>query len=372
MARRFDVYKIRRGEDLGNPETWDRRFEDIDLRLAARELDGDKIDDAVDQLTSVALARLNDTFTPVVNEAIERLASVGALFSADSESEITIGAGPRTFLLSADTRTGYVLTDYVAIRPAGDGSRGMIAATTSYDRATGLLDVNVVQTVGAGTFDAWELRVTSAPDLEHSTRTDNPHQTTAAQVGAYTTAETDTALALKAPLASPALTGNPTAPTQAAGNNSSSLATTAFVQAAAAAVVNGSPTLLDTLKELADAIGDDPNFAVTMTTALGNRLRIDAVQSLTSAQRLQSRTNLKVLGYWESPLIIAAVGALVAADNGKHIHWALSGTTAASILDLPDPATIPGGWSVTVRCAAPKHRPTMQSFGHMGCRLARP
>jgi len=44
------------------------------------------------------------------------------------------------------------------------------------------------------------------------------------------------ALDLKAPLASPALTGNPTAPTQAAGNNSTRLANTAFVQAAIAAV----------------------------------------------------------------------------------------------------------------------------------------
>lgn len=50
---------------------------------------------------------------------------------------------------------------------------------------------------------------------------------------------TSAALALKAPLASPALTGNPTAPTQTAGNNSTRLATTAFVQTALAAIDGG-------------------------------------------------------------------------------------------------------------------------------------
>lgn len=76
------------------------------------------------------------------------------------------------------------------------------------------------------------------------------------------------ALALKAPLASPALTGTPTAPTQAAGNNSTRLANTAFVSAAIAALVDSSPGTLDTLNELAAALGDDPNFATTITNAL--------------------------------------------------------------------------------------------------------
>ncbi|MCG9124290.1 phage tail protein [Laribacter hongkongensis] len=76
------------------------------------------------------------------------------------------------------------------------------------------------------------------------------------------------ALAAKAPLASPALTGAPTAPTAAAGTNSTQLANTAFVQAAIASLVASSPAALDTLKELAAALGNDPNFATTMTNAL--------------------------------------------------------------------------------------------------------
>ncbi|TBV12745.1 pyocin knob domain-containing protein [Stutzerimonas kirkiae] len=86
-------------------------------------------------------------------------------------------------------------------------------------------------------------------------------------------ANADTALLTlgAAPLASPELTGNPTAPTQPVGNNSTRLANTAFVQAAVAALVNSSPAALDTLKELAAALGNDPNFAATMTNALAGK-----------------------------------------------------------------------------------------------------
>jgi hypothetical protein len=76
-------------------------------------------------------------------------------------------------------------------------------------------------------------------------------------------------LALKAPLASPALTGTPTAPTAAGGTNTTQVSTTAFVAAAIAALVASSPSTLDTLNELALALGSDPNFATTMATALG-------------------------------------------------------------------------------------------------------
>ena len=79
----------------------------------------------------------------------------------------------------------------------------------------------------------------------------------------------NTAIGLKAPLASPTLSGTPTAPTAAAGNNSNQIATTAFIQAALGALVASSPATLDTLKELADALGNDPNFATSMATALG-------------------------------------------------------------------------------------------------------
>lgn len=79
------------------------------------------------------------------------------------------------------------------------------------------------------------------------------------------------ALAAKASLASPALTGTPTAPTAGGGTNTAQIATTAFVQAAIALLINSAPGLLDTLDEIAAALNDDPNFAATMTTALAGK-----------------------------------------------------------------------------------------------------
>ncbi|AXQ69707.1 hypothetical protein HOU03_gp125 [Caulobacter phage CcrSC] len=67
---------------------------------------------------------------------------------------------------------------------------------------------------------------------------------------------------------------------------------TGQINAAISALVNSSPTALDTLKELADALGNDPNFAASMTTALGNRVRIDAAQTLTAPQTAQARANI--------------------------------------------------------------------------------
>lgn len=71
-----------------------------------------------------------------------------------------------------------------------------------------------------------------------------------------------------APLASPALTGVPTAPTAAAATNTTQLATTAFVRTEVANLVASAPGALDTLDELAAALGDDANFATTVTNAL--------------------------------------------------------------------------------------------------------
>lgn len=77
--------------------------------------------------------------------------------------------------------------------------------------------------------------------------------------------------ALKANSASPALTGTPTAPTAAAGTNTTQIASTAYVRTAIANLIASSPAALDTLNELAAALGDDPNFAATMTTALAGK-----------------------------------------------------------------------------------------------------
>lgn len=79
----------------------------------------------------------------------------------------------------------------------------------------------------------------------------------------------------KAPSNSPVLTGIPTAPTPAPEVNNNQIATTQFVHQIISALIGDAPDALNTLKELADALGDDPNFATTITTLINSKLAKD-------------------------------------------------------------------------------------------------
>lgn len=61
----------------------------------------------------------------------------------------------------------------------------------------------------------------------------------------------------------------------------------------------GVPSALDTLDELAAALADDANYAATITTALGNRVRVDAAQVFTAPQKAQGKANLDAYGSLE-------------------------------------------------------------------------
>ncbi|EFC1755158.1 phage tail protein [Escherichia coli] len=116
------------------------------------------------------------------------------------------------------------------------------------------------------------------------------------------------ALALKAPLSSPALTGTPTAPTAAQSVNNTQIATTAFVKSAIAAMVGSAPAALDTLNELAAALGNDPNFATTMLNALSGKQPLD--NTLTNLSGKDVAGLLTYLGLGELSLAGTASGVI--------------------------------------------------------------
>ena len=94
-------------------------------------------------------------------------------------------------------------------------------------------------------------------------------------------------LQLKADKHSPNFTGNPTSPTPPKDSNDTSISTTAWVRAAIAELVGSSPETLDTLAELATALGNDPNFATTITEKLAQKQPISplltAIAAVTTA-----------------------------------------------------------------------------------------
>lgn len=121
------------------------------------------------------------------------------------------------------------------------------------------------------------------------------------------------ALALKAPLASPALTGTPTAPTASGGTNTTQIATTAFVRAEVAALVNSAPGALDTLGELATQLASDESAAAALATTVGGKLaKASNLSDLTNAST--ARTNLG--------LGTAATSASTAFAAASHSHAA--------------------------------------------------
>ena len=193
MSRRFDFYQVKRNDNLADPTYWNRRLEDIDLRIAAREADAENIDEATANLEALGLQRLNETFTPLILDAQERLNTIGVSFSAESTTSNTVGTGAKVFNLTEETRGNYVNADYVDISAFGTSPivkmKGLV---TNYNRGTGDLSVTIVQTTGAGTFADWNVGFGLPPEAgAHADRTDNPHLTTAAQVGAYTIAQID-------------------------------------------------------------------------------------------------------------------------------------------------------------------------------------
>jgi hypothetical protein len=138
-----------------------------------------------------------------------------------------------------------------------------------------------------------------------------------AKTDAITTSAT--AIALKADIASPALTGTPTAPTASLGTNTTQIATTAFVKAEVDAVIAAAPGALNTLDELAAALGDDANFATTVTTNLAAKAP-SANPTLTGTVALPAASSVTLGGTALSTTLATKAdnNSVISTMNGSH------------------------------------------------------
>ena len=148
-----------------------------------------------------------------------------------------------------------------------------------------------------------------------------------------------------APISSPTFTGTPLAPTAASATNTTQIANTAFVRGEISNLVNSAPTTLDTLNELAAALGNDPNFATTTASSIGLKAPIAnptftgtvnlgtnvATGSVATAVNSASLNNQPGSYYYPASSITTA--SVAYANNSA----SLGGITAASYAQLVSP-----------------------------------
>jgi len=150
------------------------------------------------------------------------------------------------------------------------------AATTSDDAKSFLLLAKAVEAVNNAISSSSLTKSNNLSDLLNTTTalTNLGFTATIAELN-YTdgvTSNIQTQLDAKAAVASPTFTGTPAAPTAATGTNTTQIATTAFVQGEVTALVDSAPSTLNTLNELAAALGDDANFSTTVTNSIAAKL----------------------------------------------------------------------------------------------------
>ncbi|HAX4981362.1 TPA: phage tail protein [Escherichia coli] len=137
----------------------------------------------------------------------------------------------------------------------------------------------------------------------------------------------------KASLDSPAFTGTPTTPTPPDDAVGLETANAAFVRKLLAALVDSSPETLDTLNELAAALGNDPNFATTITNALANKQPLNDV--LTAVSQITPEENTLPYFSAEGRILLAQLSekarALLALDTPEAMRTELELKAAATM-----------------------------------------
>lgn len=161
--------------------------------------------------------------------------------------------------------------------------------------------------------------------------TDNDSEELAATPKAVKTVMDETKT--KAPLDSPVFTGTPTTPTPPDDAVGLETANAAFVRKLLAALVDSSPETLDTLNELAAALGNDPNFATTITNALADKQPLNDV--LTAVSQITPEENTLPYFSAEGRILLAQLSekarALLALDTPEAMRTELELKAAATM-----------------------------------------
>ncbi|EAR7315023.1 phage tail protein [Salmonella enterica subsp. enterica serovar Typhimurium] len=244
--------------------------------------------------------------------ASEKAAAASAAAAKTSETNAATSASTAAASATAasssasEASTHAAASDTSASLAAQSSTAAGAAATRAEDAAKRAEDIaDVISLEDASLTKKGIVKLSSATDSDSEALAATPKAVHAVMDEVQT----------KAPLDSPALTGTPTAPTPETAAAGIEIATAAFVAAKVAQLVGSAPETLDTLKELADALGNDPNFATTVLNKLAGKQPLDDTLTALSGKSVDGL--IEYVGLRET--INHAADALLKSQNGGDI-----------------------------------------------------
>lgn len=292
-------------EDDVRPEAL-RRFEAMVEEVARQASEASRNATAAGQASEQAqtsAGQAAESATAAVNAA--GTAEASATQAASSAASAESSAGMAT-TKSGEASTHAAASDTSASLAAQSSTAAGAAATRAEDAAKWAEDI-------ADVISLEDASLTKKGIVKLSSATDSDSEALAATPKAVKTVMGE--VQAKAPLDSPALTGTPTAPTPETTAAGIEIATAAFVAAKVAQLVGSAPETLDMLKELADALGNYPNFATTVLNKLAGKQPLDDTLTALSGKSVDGL--IEYVGLRET--INHAADALLKSQNGGDI-----------------------------------------------------
>jgi len=310
--------------------------------------------DATTKADAAAAAASTDATTKAATAKSEALAgaSADATTKANAAQSAATTAATTAAAAAADTKIGTHNSVTTNVHGISDTAE---LATKSYADTAIALKAPLASPTFTGTVSGITKTMVGLGSVDNTADSAKPISTAA-----------QTELNLKAPLASPALTGVPTAPTAAAATNTTQVATTAYVRGEVAALVNSAGATLDTLGEIATALGNDANLSTTLTNAIALKAPLASPTftgtNTVANMTVSGTTNLSANGVQLSDGTQTKVGVpSITTISQKTASYTLAGLTerdsmiemnsaSATTLTVPTNATIayPVGTSIDV------------------------
>ncbi|HHG2928765.1 TPA: tail fiber protein, partial [Escherichia coli] len=303
----------------------------------------------------IAVANCPETYKPQLQEGSGRTQTIRMILVVTNTEAITLKIDP-SVVLATRKYVDDKISEHEQSRRHPDASltvKGFTQLSSAINSESETLAatpkaVKAAYDLANGKYTAQNATTTQKGIVQLSSATNSTSETLAATPKAVKVVMDETNK--KAPLNSPALTGTPTTPTAPQGTNNTQIASTAFVMAAIAALVDSSPDALNTLNELAAALGNDPNFATTMTNALAGKQPKDA--TLTALAELA--TSADKLPYFTGAdraalTALTSVGRAILGKTSTQgvLDYLGLGEGSALPVGVPVPwpsATPPAGW----------------------------